>query len=115
MSIKLHELTTDAEFAPIHAVELEAFSRPFFGFFEVFKGPSSDEFCARQLEWHKGDPSSRWIYVTDEETGEVIAGTQWNIHEEKPEETELLTPYWLPEGILKYVLLVVPARIDSSL
>ncbi|KUJ24598.1 uncharacterized protein LY89DRAFT_776679 [Mollisia scopiformis] len=105
MPLKLHELTTDAEFPPIHTVEVAAFNDPFFGFFETFKGPSLDEFCARQLEWHKGDPSSRWIYVTDEETGEVIAGTQWNIFEQNPyaKEAEPMAPYWLPEGAFKDV------------
>ncbi|KAE9364503.1 hypothetical protein N431DRAFT_421531 [Stipitochalara longipes BDJ] len=106
MSLKLHELTTDAEFGPVCAVEIEAFNDPFFGFWQVFYGTSSQEdFCARQLSWHKGDPSSHWIYVTDVETGDVIGGAQWNIYEENPyaEETAMLTPYWLPEGPFKDV------------
>ncbi|KAF4624852.1 hypothetical protein G7Y89_g13316 [Cudoniella acicularis] len=103
MSLKLNELTTDAEFGPICAVELEAFTDPFFGFWGVWKGSSQEEFCARQLSWHKGDPSSHWIYVTDVETGDVIAGTQWMIYEENPyaKETSILEPYWIPEGTFK--------------
>jgi hypothetical protein len=51
------------------------------------------------------NPSSNWIYVTDEETGSVIGGAQWNIYKENPyvKETAMLTPYWIPEGILKCV------------
>ena len=104
MSLKLHELSTDAEFGLVCAVETEAFNDPFFGFWHIFYGTSSqEEFCARQLSWHKGDPSSHWIYVTDEETGDVIGGAQWNIYEENPyaTETAMLTPYWIPEGAMK--------------
>jgi hypothetical protein len=103
MSLKLHELTTDAEFAPVCAVETEAFNDPFFGFWQVFYGTSQEEFCARQLSWHKADPSSHWIYVTEAETGTVIGGAQWNIYEENPyaKETSMLTPYWLSEGIIE--------------
>jgi hypothetical protein len=103
MSLKLHELTTDAEFGPVCAVETEAFNDPFFGFWQVFYGTSQEEFYARQLSWHKGDPSSHWIYVTDVETGCVIGGAQWNIYKENPyaKEESMLTPYWLSEGILK--------------
>jgi hypothetical protein len=59
MSLKLYELTTDAEFSPVCIVETEAFNDPFFGFWQVFYSASSQEdFCARQLSWHKDDPSS---------------------------------------------------------
>jgi hypothetical protein len=114
MSLKLHELTTDAEFGPVVAVETEAFNDPFFGFWQVFYGGTSpEEFCARQASWHKDDPSSNWIYVTDEETGSVIGGAQWNIYKENPyaKETAMLTPYWIPEGILKCVSCNGPFRL----
>jgi hypothetical protein len=110
MPLKLHELTTDAEFSAVCKVETEAFNDPFFGFWQVFYGASSqDDFCARQLSWHKGDPSSHWIYVTDEETGDVIGGAQWNIYKEDPsaEEKPMLTPYWLPEGKWNDTLAVI--------
>jgi hypothetical protein len=104
MSLKLHELTTEAEFSPVCEVETKAFNDPFFGFWQIFYGSTSqDEFRDRQWSWHKDDPSSHWIYVTDVETGCVIGGAQWNIYKENPyaKETAMLTPYWLPEGILK--------------
>jgi hypothetical protein len=102
MPLKLREVTTKAEFSRVCAVETAAFKDPFFGFWHVFSGTGSQEdFCSRQWSWHKDDPSSTWLYVEDEETGSVIAGAQWNIYEESPyaKESEMLTPYWEPEGI----------------
>ena len=117
MALQLHELTTDAEFGPVCAVETEAFNDPFFGFWQVFYGTSQEEFCPRQLSWHKDDPSSHWIYVTDAETGCVIGGAQWNIYKDNPyaKEESMLTPYWLPEGILEDVLAVMALQTDVLL
>jgi len=104
MTLTLHELTTDSEFPPIVAVEHEAFATPFNGFWEILKGPSQEECCARQLAWHKADPSSHWIYVKDGE--EVIAAMQWNIHRENIYAggvVPMMEGYWWGEGILKEV------------
>jgi hypothetical protein len=100
MPLKLNEVTTDAEFGPIVAAEHEAYSKPFNGFWEILKGPSQDECCARQLSWHKSDPTSHWLYVTDTDTKEVIGGMQWNIHETNPYANgpTTLPAYWWPEG-----------------
>jgi hypothetical protein len=103
MSLRLYELATDAneaDFRPITDLESEAFQNPFFGFWQVFNGPTPDELCARQLAWHKEDSTSRWFYVKDEKTGDVVGGAQWNIYEQNPyaKETTMLTPYWQPEG-----------------
>ncbi|KAI0886765.1 uncharacterized protein GGS22DRAFT_117296 [Annulohypoxylon maeteangense] len=103
--LRLHELSSDEEFKPLVDVEHEAYSKPLNGVWEILKGSSRDEFCARQLSWHKSDPTSNWIYVTDEATGEVIGGTQWNIHKTNPFAVERtpLTAYWLPEGTMKQI------------
>ncbi len=47
--------------------------------------------------------------MTDEETGDVIGGAQWNIYKENPHASEaaMLTPYWLPEGIFNDMLAVI--------
>ncbi|KAH9890134.1 hypothetical protein F4778DRAFT_752751 [Xylariomycetidae sp. FL2044] len=105
MPLKLHELVKEEEFKPIVEVEHEAYSKPLNGFWEMLKGDSHEEFGARQWLWHTSDPSSRWVYVTDEATGEVIGATNWNIHETSPytgNETPL-TAYWIPEGPKKLV------------
>lgn len=103
MPLKLHELTTDEEFKLVVEVEHEAYCNPFNGFWEMLKGPSQEECYKRQLGWHKHDPSSRWVYVTDEETGKVIGGAEWNFYETNPyvAEQPTLTASWLPEGELE--------------
>jgi len=107
MPIKLHELNDadDNVFASITAVESDSFHNPYYGFWHVFNGPSPEELAERQLSWHKSDPTSHWIYVTDEETGEVIAAAQWNVHPEGhfAKASDDVKPYWMPEGTTKDV------------
>lgn len=100
MSLKLHELTNDEDFKAINATEHEAYSNPFNGVFELTKGTSPEEACARQLVWHKIQPGSHWVYVTDESTGEVIGGTRYIIYETNPYAVEqpVRKASWLPEG-----------------
>src|ERR1700709_975366 len=78
MPVELHELSTDAEFRPIVTAEYEAYSKPFNSFWEILKGPSQEECAARQLAWHKGDPTSHWLYVADTDTREVVCGRPWS-------------------------------------
>lgn len=101
MPVELHELSTDAEFRPIVAAEYEAYSKPFNGFWEILKGPSQEECAGRQLSWHKGDPTSHWLYVADTDTKEVVGAMQWNIHEANPYANgpPALPAYWWPEGM----------------
>ncbi|KAI0007273.1 hypothetical protein F4779DRAFT_592571 [Xylariaceae sp. FL0662B] len=105
MLLKPHELKTDEEFRLMVHVEHEAYSKPLNGIWEILKGSSQDEFYTRQLSWHRNDPSSHWVYVTDEGTGEVIGGTQWNIYKTNPFAVERppLAAYWLPEGPMKQI------------
>ncbi|KAI0116465.1 hypothetical protein GGR51DRAFT_555490 [Nemania sp. FL0031] len=105
MSLKLHELTTEDEFQLVMDVEFEAYSKPFNGFWDLLVGASRDEWRARQWSWHTGDPSSHWVYVTDDTTGHVIGATNWNIHNTKSpwvEGAPVLTAYWL-EGPKKNI------------
>lgn len=101
MPLCLHELVNDEEFRPVVDVENEAYSNPFNGVWEITKGASLEECCARQLSWHRNDPSSHWLYVTDDETGAVVGGAQWNVHRTNPFAVEkpTKTAYWLPEGV----------------
>ncbi|KAI1313259.1 hypothetical protein F5Y03DRAFT_160286 [Xylaria venustula] len=103
--LKIHELNTDDEFKSVVEVEHEAYSKPFNGIWEVLKGLSPEECCARQLSWHRNDPSSNWIYVTDESSGDVVGAAQWNIYKENPYANgpPELKAYWFPEGPLKQV------------
>lgn len=100
MPLKLHELKNDDDFKAVVEVEHEAYSNPFNGVWEITKGTSQEECRARQLSWHKNDPNSTWLYVTDEETGEVIGGAQWFVYRTNPYAVEqpMRTAYWLPDG-----------------
>ncbi|GAW20530.1 hypothetical protein ANO14919_100380 [Xylariales sp. No.14919] len=105
MMLRLHELTTDDEFKSVVELEHEAYSKPFNGIWEVLKGSSPEECCVRQLSWHRNDPSSHWVYITDESSGDVVGAAQWNIYKENPYANgpPELKAYWLPEGPLKQV------------
>ncbi|KAI1767158.1 hypothetical protein GGR53DRAFT_463675 [Hypoxylon sp. FL1150] len=105
MPLKLHELERDDDFKAVVEVEHEAYSNPFNGVWEITKGLSQEECCARQLSWHKNDPHSTWLYVTDEETGQVVGGAQWFIYKTNPYAVEqpMRTAYWLPDGPMKHI------------
>lgn len=100
MPLKLCHVTTDEEFKSVVKVEIEAYSNPYNGVFEITRGISQEECYSRQLSWHKSDPSSHWLYVLDEESGQVLGGAQWNIHRTNPYEVPqpMRTAYWLPDG-----------------
>lgn len=113
MPLKLHELTKDEEFKAVCDVEHEAYSHPFNGVWEITTGSSPEDCCARQLAWHNADPNSHWLYVTDDETGQVIGGAQWIVHRTNPYVVEqpVKTAYWLPEGM---VYTIINPRISFS-
>lgn len=100
MPLKLCHVTTDEEFKSVVEVEIEAYSNPYNGVFEITRGTSQEECYSRQLFWHKSDPSSHWLYVVDEESSQVLGGAQWNIHQTNPYEVPqpMRTAYWLPDG-----------------
>lgn len=97
MPLELTELTSDEEFPVLMATLYNSYSSPHNGFWDIFKGASEEECQARYTQWHKADPSSHWIYVTDTESGQVIGGTQWNIFEENPylEAKPPMAAYWI--------------------
>lgn len=100
MSLKLHELKSDEEFAKIVDVENAGYSEPFNGLWEILKGPSPEELAARQALWHHHGPGSHWLYVTDEDTGEAIGAMEWKVYETNPYEAgpPTLVADWWPEG-----------------
>lgn len=100
MPLRLNELTSDDEFPGLMATLYNSYSKPYNGFWDIFKGESEEECQARYMQWHKADPTSHWIYVTDTETGQVIGGSQWNIFEKNPylETNPPMAAYWIQEG-----------------
>ena len=101
MPLKLTELTSDEEFPALMTALYDSYSKPYNGFWDMFKGASGQECLERYKQWHNADPTSHWIYVTDTETGQVIGGTQWNIYEKNPYEKPgpVMQAYWIEEGM----------------
>lgn len=101
MPFNLHALAHDSEFSLIVPVQNRAYSMPFSGFWEILKGESLEEWDARQKLWHHHDPTSHWIYITEDKTGKVAGAMQWNIHDTNPygDGAPKLSADWWPEGM----------------
>lgn len=59
------------------------------------------------MKWHKADPTSHWIYMTDTETGQIIGGPQWSRFEKSPytESNPTMVAYWIQEGGIADIVL----------
>ena len=117
MPFNLHEVTDDSEFGPIVLVQKKAYSTPFNAFWEMLEGKSLDDFDARQKLWHHHDPTSHWIYVTDENTGKVAGAMQWNIIERNPYEdgAPTLLADWWTDGMWSMLVRDLEAIADRSI
>jgi hypothetical protein len=104
-SFRLHEQKSDDEFEAIVDCENAGYATPFNGFWEVLKGPTVEGLVKRTAQWHRDDKSSRWVYVTEEETGECVGAMEWNFYEENPYAQgapELIADWW-DEGKLSLI------------
>lgn len=111
MPLELQEVTSDADFDELIPLQWISYEQPFNPFLIIFcptrgtdptaRAESIQESKERQLQWHKADPSSHWLKVVDTDTGKVIGGAEWNVHESdpyaKPPE-QPFTAYWWEEG-----------------
>ncbi len=54
----------------------------------------------RTWEDHNSDPSSHWIFVRDQASGDILGGCQWRIYPENPfpNGTPHIEAVWWPEG-----------------
>lgn len=96
----LHEQKTKDEFRSIVDCEIEGYATPFNGFWEVLKGDSVEELVQRTAHWHEQERGSRWIYVTNEETGSFVGVMNWVFHEEETyaKGAQKLVANWWEEG-----------------
>jgi hypothetical protein len=108
----IKEVATEAELSAVIACLWEANYNPYQPIMNVLfpVHEATDDGYARGLAeaksrlWaiHQSDPSSRWIYVTDdaEGKGEVYSGAHWNFHKVSPykEDAPELVASWYPEG-----------------
>ena len=101
MPLNLSEVESKEDFAPLVPVEFEAYSTPLNEFWEILKGPSVSECLDRQWADHEADPKSHWLKITDTDTGAVVGGAEWVVHETNPYEKPVPIPSatWWPEGV----------------
>lgn len=110
MPLALKECSDQSTFSRVIDCEWAGYYNPYHPFMQVLfpvlggspesRAAAIQESKERQWQWHSADPTSHWLYVEDDETGEVIGGAQWHIHEKNPFEgpQPKLEAYWWPEG-----------------
>lgn len=106
MPLTIKERSDESTFSHIVDCELAGYYKPYHPFmqvlFPVFGAAPADraaviqESKVRQWQWHSADPTSHWLYVEDDQTGEVVGGAQWHVHEKNPFEgpQPKLEAYW---------------------
>lgn len=108
MPLRLQEVDYSKDFDELIECEWISYenpNQPFFALFFPIHGDGPDaraeaikEGTARQLEWHKSDPTSYWQKVVNEE-GKIVAGALWKICPTNPfEHEEHLEVSWYAEG-----------------
>jgi hypothetical protein len=103
------EVSTPAEFSLVIDCLWEAYYDPYAPFMNVLypvfsateEGYATAVIESKSRLWsiHTGDPTSHWIYVTDE-SGKVFSGAHWNFYDVSPyfNGTPKLEAFWHPEG-----------------
>ncbi|KAI9654795.1 MAG: hypothetical protein M1821_005789 [Bathelium mastoideum] len=89
-----HECTDLATFRSIVRAIWTANHHPYQPYFSAYNpvfGPTPadrnaaiESSCQRKWATHLATPASHWIYVLDEEIGEVVGATEWRLYEESP-------------------------------
>jgi hypothetical protein len=109
MSFTLQEVDPEKDFAELIECEWDSYENPDQTFFRLFcpvygTGPSArpdsvKEATARQLDWHKSDPTSYWQKVVNKE-GKIVGGALWKICPTNPFEhpEDHSEVYWYPKG-----------------
>lgn len=107
MDFNVSEVVEDAEFKELIQCLIDAFEEPPSKLLQLFipSCPSDDaqatlaEAVERFSLWHRSDPTSTWIKVTDSETGKLLGAANWNIYDTNPyAEGSHSECYWWPEG-----------------
>lgn len=110
MTFRLEDVDVATDFEELIACEWESYENPLQPFFRLFcpirgvgpnaRAESLKEATARQLEWHRSDPTSYWQKVTEVATGKIVAGAFWKICKTNPFEhpEEHLEAHWYPKG-----------------
>jgi len=110
MGLKLQEAKSDEEFRALFEVFRAGFTDPGTKLWPLFTAdrPSNDqdtskavesEWMGRFMAWHRGDPTSTWLSVVDD-NGTVLGGGRWSIYETSPYESDhKVEASWWPAGV----------------
>ena len=98
MPFKLSKLVSDSEFDEIARIERLSYESPpckLMSLFFPLSGGGSEareaaiqDAAQRQALWHRSDPSSTWLKVTDEKSGKLVGAALWHIYASDPYVTE---------------------------
>jgi hypothetical protein len=96
MPFKLTELASDSEFDELVRCEFDAYENPICNLKQLFfpiQGSSLSsaardaaiaDAVKRQTLWHRSDPTSKWIKVIDEESGQLAGAACWHVYPADP-------------------------------
>jgi GNAT superfamily N-acetyltransferase len=92
--LKLSEVQSDDEFDTLIPLLWHSYSNPRIPFLPLLFSAQNDSPEGQEraietskqlfLKMHRMDPSSHWLKVTDSDTGEVVGGCRWHVHETNP-------------------------------
>ena len=109
--LQLSEVISDSDFDEIIPLLWHSYSQPRIALLPLLFPSEDDSPEAREkamqmskqvfLKMHHADPSGHWLKVLDTDTGEIIGGCRWHVHESDPYEKARGKPFvalTYPEG-----------------
>ncbi|KAI1367999.1 hypothetical protein F5Y08DRAFT_20028 [Xylaria arbuscula] len=94
MPLELHEVDAERGFPALFRALIESYENPYQSILDVHFTPCGDDEASREARlkeaadrfanWHVNDPVSYWQKVVDTDTGEIVGGACWNIHQGDP-------------------------------
>lgn len=94
MAFKLTVVTSDTEFDELVRCEFDAYESPQCNLKQLFfpiqdssptaRDAAIKDAVKRQTHWHRSEPTSQWIKVIDEESGNIAGAACWHIYETNP-------------------------------
>ncbi|KAI3331302.1 hypothetical protein F4824DRAFT_476188 [Ustulina deusta] len=108
MPLELSEVDAKVDFSALTKCLFESYDDPVQSFVDVYFAPRGENETAREerlkeatnrfADWHAHDPSSYWQKVVDTETGEIVGGALWNIHQDNPfAQPHSIEVTWFPD------------------
>lgn len=109
--LQLSEIISDSDFDELIPLLWHSYSQPRIALLPLLFPSEDDSPEAREkavqmskqvfLKMRHADPSSHWLKILDTDTGEIIGGCRWHVHESDPYEKSRGKPFvalTYPEG-----------------